>query len=78
MRKQAVHKKGIPKNYEAKDKVDIVEKVTRIEKKKSSKDVTFIIKTLRSHFVFYALSDSDLYLSNLSLLLILIQQGEHR
>lgn len=36
-----------------------VETFARVDKKKTSQDIEFISKCLKSHFVFYRLSDSD-------------------
>lgn len=60
VRKKIDHKRGIPKNYETKESIEFFEKIEKIDKKKTSRDINFINRTLRSHFVFYALSDNDL------------------
>lgn len=59
-RKMVEHKKFIPKQSYTKVKQQILEKIKIIEKKKTPKDIEFIKKSLKNHFVFFRFSDSDL------------------
>lgn len=53
--------KKIPKKFEVKETFQMLEAVSQLPaKKKSSKDIQFLLKSFKSHFLFYALGDSEM------------------